>query len=101
MYDLLSKSCVTTQVHVHCVKSPKHDISGTERGTERPSSGSGPAAVEEGSKARTIQVSRGIVDAKGKRVWTVKDGGGSSVSGKAEGGSTAPAAVAASSGAAE
>lgn len=32
------------------------------------------ASDGEAGKVRTLEVARGTIDAKGKRVWTVKDG---------------------------
>lgn len=73
--------------------------SGGPNGTERPASAAGSG---EGSKPKTLEVARAAVDSKGKRVWTVKDGGFDAAAGqtssKAEG---APSAQATSSGAPE
>ncbi len=50
--------------------------------TERPASA---AASGEAGKPKTLEVARAAVDAKGKRVWTVKDGSADSAGGQTSG----------------
>jgi hypothetical protein len=50
--------------------------------TEHPASAT---ASGEAGKPKTLEVARASVDAKGKRVWTVKDGSADSAGGQTSG----------------